>query len=104
MRNELHYVHWFLFSPILTFYFIQFQSDIVDVNTTFKNKELPTMVHEQGIEFNVETVRIRVEEGTSQSATCKVIQKMETMSHKNKNISKIIISFPRQKYVEGNGS
>jgi hypothetical protein len=62
------------------------------------------MVHEQGIELNVETVRIRVEEGTSQSATCKVIQKMETMSHKNKNISKIIISFPRQKYVEGNGS
>ena len=87
---------------MLTFYFIQFQFDILDVNTTFQNKELPTMVHEQGIEFNVETAQMRVEEGTSQSATCKVIQKMETISHKN--ISKIIISFSRQNYVEGNGS
>ena len=63
------------------FYFIPFQSDIVDVNTIFK--ELATMVHEQGemidsIEANVETAQMRVEEGTSQSATCKVIQKMET--------------------------
>ena len=89
---------------MLTFYFIQFQFDILDVNTTFQNKELPTMVHEQGIEINVETAQMRVEEGTSQSATCKVIQKMETISHKNKNVSKIIISFPRQKYFKGNGS
>ena len=89
---------------MLTFYFIQFQFDILDVNTTFQNKELSTMVHEQGIEFNVETAQMRVEEGTSQSATCKVIQKMETISHKNKNVSKIIISFPRQKYFKGNGS
>ena len=27
------------------------------------------MVHEQGIEFNVETAQMRVEEGTSQLAT-----------------------------------
>jgi hypothetical protein len=54
------------------FYFIPFQSDIVDVNTIFK--ELATMVHEQGemidsIEANVETAQMRVEEGTSQLAT-----------------------------------
>ena len=51
---------------------ISFQSDIVDVNTIFK--ELATMVHEQGemidsIEANVETAQMRVEEGTSQLAT-----------------------------------
>jgi len=50
----------------------QLESDIVDVNTIFK--ELATMVHEQGemidsIEANVETSQMRVEEGTSQLAT-----------------------------------
>lgn len=49
-----------------------FQSDIVDVNTIFK--ELATMVHEQGevidsIEANVESAQMRVEEGTTQLAT-----------------------------------
>ena len=75
--NYFMYIDFYckLFSP---YYFIQFQSDILDVNTTFKNKELPTMVHQQGIELNVETAQMCVEEGTSQSATCKVIQKMET--------------------------
>lgn len=48
------------------------QSDIVDVNTIFK--ELATMVHEQGemidsIEANVETAQMRVEEGTNQLST-----------------------------------
>lgn len=50
----------------------QLESDIVDVNTIFK--ELATMVHEQGeiidsIEANVENAQMRVEEGTSQLAT-----------------------------------
>jgi len=50
----------------------QLESDIVDVNTIFK--ELSTMVHEQGeiidsIEANVESAQMRVEEGTSQLAT-----------------------------------
>ena len=49
------------------FYF--FQSDIIDVNTIFK--DLATMVHEQGgmvdsIEQNVESTNIRVHEGTDQ--------------------------------------
>ena len=46
-----------------------FQSDIVDVNTIFK--DLATMVHEQGefvdsIEANVEATQVRVSEGTEQ--------------------------------------
>ena len=46
-----------------------FQSDIIDVNTIFK--DLATMVHEQGsmvdsIEQNVESTNIRVHEGTDQ--------------------------------------
>ena len=46
-----------------------FQSDIVDVNTIFK--DLATMVHEQGefvdsIEANVESTQVRVSEGTEQ--------------------------------------
>lgn len=50
----------------------QLESDIVDVNTIFK--ELATMVHEQGemidsIEANVETAQMRVEEGTNQLST-----------------------------------
>ena len=45
------------------------QSDIIDVNTIFK--DLATMVHEQGemvdsIEQNVESTNIRVHEGTDQ--------------------------------------
>lgn len=45
----------------------QLESDIVDVNTIFK--DLATMVHEQGemvdsIEANVESTHIRVSEGT----------------------------------------
>jgi len=55
----------------------QLESDIVDVNTIFK--ELATMVHEQGemidsIEANVETSQMRVEEGTSQLATASSYQ------------------------------
>ncbi len=46
-----------------------FQSDILDVNTIFK--DLATLVHDQGeivdsIEANVESTHIRVEEGTAQ--------------------------------------
>ena len=57
--------------------FFSFQSDIVDVNTIFK--ELATMVHEQGemidsIEANVESSQMRVEEGTSQLATASSYQ------------------------------
>ena len=59
------------------FYCYFFQSDIVDVNTIFK--ELATMVHEQGemidsIEANVESSQMRVEEGTSQLATASSYQ------------------------------
>merc|ERR1712071_563830 len=55
----------------------QLESDIVDVNTIFK--ELATMVHEQGemidsIEANVESSQMRVEEGTSQLATASSYQ------------------------------
>merc|ERR1711997_1267239 len=47
----------------------QLESDIVDVNTIFK--DLATMVHEQGeivdsIEANVESTTVRVHEGTDQ--------------------------------------
>ena len=47
----------------------QLESDIVDVNTIFK--DLATMVHEQGemvdsIEANVESTQVRVTEGTDQ--------------------------------------
>jgi hypothetical protein len=51
------------------------------------------MVHEQGIELNVETAQMRVEEGTSQSATCKVIQKIETKYQIKLHQIKIIICF-----------
>ena len=55
-----------------------FQSDIMDVNTIFK--DLATMVHEQGemvdsIEQNVESAHVRVQEGAAQlsmAATYKV--------------------------------
>jgi len=55
----------------------QLESDIVDVNTIFK--ELSTMVHEQGdmidsIEANVESAQMRVEEGTNQLATASSYQ------------------------------
>ncbi|CAB4061442.1 STX12 [Lepeophtheirus salmonis] len=47
----------------------QLESDIVDVNTIFK--DLATMVHDQGefvdsIEANVESTQVRVSEGTEQ--------------------------------------
>lgn len=58
-------------------HFYVYQSDIVDVNTIFK--ELATMVHEQGdlidsIEANVESAQMRVEEGTSQLAQASAYQ------------------------------
>lgn len=58
-------------------HFHVYQSDIVDVNTIFK--ELATMVHEQGdlidsIEANVESAQMRVEEGTSQLAQASAYQ------------------------------
>merc|ERR1712066_588976 len=47
----------------------QLESDILDVNTIFK--DLATLVHEQGevidsIEANVESTHVRVQEGTEQ--------------------------------------
>ena len=62
-------MHNYFLNTVASFHF---QSDIVDVNTIFK--ELATMVHEQGemidsIEANVESAHIRVEEGTTQLAT-----------------------------------
>ena len=49
--------------------FSTFQSDILDVNTIFK--DLATLVHDQGemidsIEANVESTHVRVQEGTEQ--------------------------------------
>ncbi len=48
---------------------LRFQSDILDVNTIFK--DLATLVHDQGeivdsIEANVESTHVRVQEGTEQ--------------------------------------
>ena len=48
---------------------VSLQSDIVDVNTIFK--DLATMVHEQGevvdsIEANVESTQVHVEQGTQE--------------------------------------
>ena len=49
--------------------FAFFQSDILDVNTIFK--DLATLVHDQGemidsIEANVESTHVRVQEGAEQ--------------------------------------
>ena len=57
----------------------QLESDILDVNTIFK--DLATLVHDQGemidsIEANVESTHVRVQEGTDQlrqAETYKVI-------------------------------
>jgi len=70
----------------------QLESDIVDVNTIFK--ELATMVHEQGemidsIEANVESSQMRVEEGTSQLATASSYQ---SKIRRRKCIIAIIVS------------
>ncbi|TRY61036.1 hypothetical protein TCAL_01442, partial [Tigriopus californicus] len=64
----------------------QLESDIVDVNTIFK--DLATMVHEQGemvdsIEANVESTSVRVHEGTEQ------LRQAET--YKNKTRKKKLI-------------
>ncbi|XP_065578179.1 syntaxin-12-like [Artemia franciscana] len=64
----------------------QLESDIVDVNTIFK--DLATMVHEQGemidsIEANVESATMRVEEGTNQLRTASNYQ---TKARKKKAI------------------
>ena len=50
-------------------FFAFFQSDILDVNTIFK--DLATLVHDQGemidsIEANVESTHVRVQEGAEQ--------------------------------------
>ena len=65
--------------------FFFFQSDIIDVNTIFK--DLATMVHEQGemvdsIEANVETTSVRVHEGTEQ------LRQAETYKVRRKTITK----------------
>lgn len=65
---------------LLKYFF--FQSDILDVNTIFK--DLATLVHEQGevidsIEANVESTHVRVQEGTEQlrqAETYKVQKKL----------------------------
>ena len=65
---------------LLKYFF--FQSDILDVNTIFK--DLATLVHEQGevidsIEANVESTHVRVQEGTEQlrqAETYKVKKKL----------------------------
>ena len=75
----------------------QLESDIVDVNTIFK--ELSTMVHEQGdmidsIEANVESAQMRVEEGTNQLATASSYQVCNTMVF-GSFIYLTVVSFPR---------
>lgn len=66
----------------------QLESDIVDVNTIFK--DLATMVHEQGeivdsIEANVESTTVRVHEGTDQ------LRQAETYRNKARK-KKLILS------------
>ena len=69
---------------LLKYFF--FQSDILDVNTIFK--DLATLVHEQGevidsIEANVESTHVRVQEGTEQlrqAETYKVQKKISLNS------------------------
>jgi septal ring factor EnvC (AmiA/AmiB activator) len=57
----------------------QLESDIVDVNTIFK--DLATMVHEQGelvdsIEANVESSSVRVQEGNKQLREAEIFKVM----------------------------
>ncbi len=61
-----------------------FQSDIVDVNTIFK--DLATMVHEQGevvdsIEGNVETAAVAVTEGADQLRQAEIYKVRRFLSH-----------------------
>lgn len=68
----------------------QLESDIVDVNTIFK--DLATMVHEQGemidsIEQNVESAHIRVDEGTYQLSQA---ERYKTKARKKKCILALI--------------
>lgn len=68
----------------------QLESDIVDVNTIFK--DLATLVHEQGemvdsIEQNVESTHIRVHEGTEHLRQAEMYK---TKSRKKKFILAII--------------
>ena len=68
----------------------QLESDIVDVNTIFK--DLATLVHEQGemvdsIEQNVESSHIRVQEGTEQ---LRQAERYKTKSRKKKFILAVI--------------
>ena len=67
--SENFFMTFILFQPVAILKCVPLQSDIIDVNTIFK--DLATMVHEQGsmvdsIEQNVESTNIRVAEGTDQ--------------------------------------